>query len=267
MNRQKSLPPVIQTGPVASTNSYVQHLLAQDMVFPELTVWVSGCQTEGRGQGDHQWESEPGRNITCSILLRPAFLPVRDQFDLSACVALAVRDLVAEFVSETSVKWPNDIYVDDRKVAGILIEHTLSGRDIRHSVIGIGLNVNQKVFVSDAPNPVSLYQLTGREYNLDDVAERLQRRLSDRYETLRAGWTDDESLLQDMRSEYLRHLYRFGKWCRYKDADGEFEGCITGVTPQGFLQIGRHDGTVRQFDLKEVQFLPPRPVAHDLNNA
>ena len=263
MNQQKTLPAVIQTGPVASTSTHAQQLLAQGRSYPELTVWASNRQTDGRGQGDHRWESAPGRNVTCSILLRPTFLPAKDQFCLSECIALAVSDLVNEFTPDVRIKWPNDIYVGDRKVAGILTEHTLAGRTIQHTIIGIGLNVNQETFLSDAPNPVSLCQLTGRTYPLHDLTERLQQHVAARYEALRSGWAAAD-MAEKLRAEYLGRMYRFGEWHRFRSGTETFDGRISGVTSQGYLEIGRHDGTVRHFDLKEVQFLSDSPMAHDL---
>ncbi len=257
-----SLPPVITLGPVPSTNAYALHL--PDLpALPEFTVWQTHCQTAGRGQGDNRWESEPGQNITCSILLHPGFLPARNQFELSQTIALAVCRMLGTFTADVTVKWPNDIYVGQRKIAGILIENRLMEKRIVSSVVGIGMNINQQRFLSDAPNPVSLSQLTGETYDLTDMTLRLQRHIADGCLRLRQRYAEgsDGKALQ---AEYLRHLYRFGTWHPYL-ADGcVFEGRIAGVTPEGYLQMALRDGTIRQFDLKEIRFLPSQPMARDL---
>ena len=139
---------------------------------PDGTVVTVRDQTCGRGQRGNSWEAAPGKNITLSILLRPEEVEARSQFMVSEAVALGVADTVMEFLgpdANVKVKWPNDIYVDDRKLAGILIENSFSGQNIGHAIVGIGLNVNQRVFRSDAPNPVSMANLAGEEFDLDSV--------------------------------------------------------------------------------------------------
>ena len=257
-----SLPPVITLGPVPSTNAFALHL--PDLpAIPEFTVWQTHCQTAGRGQGDNRWESEPGQNITCSILLHPDFLPARNQFELSQAIALAVCRMLDSFTTDVTVKWPNDIYAGQRKIAGILIENRLTGKRIVSSVIGIGLNVNQQRFLSDAPNPVSLSQLTGRTYDLKAMTLLLQRHIAEACMQLRQRYAEGSDG-NGLQADYLNHLYRFGTWHPYL-ADGRvFEGRIAGVTPEGYLQVTLRDGSLRQFDLKEISFLPSQPMACDL---
>ncbi|MDE5927427.1 MAG: biotin--[acetyl-CoA-carboxylase] ligase, partial [Duncaniella sp.] len=140
-----------------STSSYLAGIAAD---APHGTVVMAREQTAGRGQRGNSWEAEPGCNITLSLLLRPEGLHPARQFVISQAVSLAIADLVSHFVAApVSIKWPNDIYVDDRKICGILIENTITGTSIDRTIVGIGLNVNQTEFRSDAPNPVSMRQL------------------------------------------------------------------------------------------------------------
>ncbi len=184
-------------------------------------------QTAGRGQRGNNWEAEPGRNITLSLMLRPEGLAAVRQFEVSEAVALGVSDLLMELgVENVAVKWPNDIYVDDRKICGILIENALSGSLISHSIAGIGLNVNQRRFRSDAPNPVSLIQLTGREHDLPALAERMIELILARLER------------GNNHEDYRRRLWRgTGEW-PWRTPDGEqFTTSITDVLPDGRLRL------------------------------
>ena len=159
----------------ASTNS----VLAGCADAPAGLVIATREQTAGRGQRGNTWEAQPGANLTFSLLLRPAAIPAARQFELSMIVSLAIVDTVDAVLEDAGcplraeIKWPNDIYVADRKICGILIENTLTGRSIDRSIVGIGLNVNQTVFLSDAPNPASLCGFTGRAYMLEPLLERL----------------------------------------------------------------------------------------------
>ncbi len=149
-----------------STNIYVSvHADSLD----DMTLVAAHSQTAGRGQRGNSWESEPGRNICATLFHRPAGVPARVQFAVSEATALGVADMLAHYGIEARVKWPNDVYVGDRKICGILIENAVAGCDLLHCRIGIGLNVNQTVFRSDAPNPVSMAMLLGAETPLSDA--------------------------------------------------------------------------------------------------
>ena len=143
-----------------STNTYLQQLDA-DRHLPEGYIAYTDTQRAGRGQRGNSWESQPGKNLTFSLLLRPEHIPANQQFLLSQAVSLAATDVLNRYASGFSIKWPNDIYWEDKKIAGILIENVLSGSTFARSIVGIGLNINQERFISDAPNPVSLFQITG----------------------------------------------------------------------------------------------------------
>lgn len=231
----------------ASTNS----LLASEAAgLGHGAVVAARSQTAGRGQRGNSWESEPGANLTFSMLLKPSAIEAASQFELSMIVALAVCDSLADASGrEFNVKWPNDIYCGDNKICGILIENSLEGRRIARSIAGIGINVNQRRFYSDAPNPVSLVGLTGRTYELepllDDVCSRILTRLSD-YEAA----PDPDALV----AEYRSRLWRGTGFHRWFDAlAGEtVEACIDHVDVTGLLTLACRDGSRRTFAFKEV---------------
>lgn len=187
-------------------------------------------QTAGRGQRGNTWEAEPGRNITLSLMLRPHNLDVSRQFEVSEAVALGVLDLLRELgIDDVSVKWPNDIYVADRKICGILIENALNGHRISRSIAGIGLNVNQTEFLSDAPNPVSLRQLTGREYSLNELAETMVAKILARLDR------------RDNHADYLRNLWRREGEHLWQTPDGtRFRAAIESVDSDGHLRLAGH---------------------------
>lgn len=183
-------------------------------------------QTAGRGQRGNSWEAEPGRNITLSLMLRPEKLPATRQFEVSEAVALGVTDLLDSLgIDDVKVKWPNDIYAGDRKICGILIENTLAGSMITRSIAGIGLNVNQTVFRSDAPNPVSLKQITGHDYDIAALAAQMIACILSR-------------MGHDNHAQYRSRLWRGqGEWS-WRTSEGEtFRACISDVLPDGRLML------------------------------
>ena len=181
------MPHYIKVSQTASTNTYLSRLAA---TLPGGTVIYTPSQTAGRGQKGNSWESEDGKNLTFSMLLKRPPVKARDQFYLSEAAALAVVEaLSAEAGDGFSVKWPNDVYWHDKKVCGMLIESSLDGSNIAHSIVGIGINVNQERFLSDAPNPVSLINITGREHDL----MALLKRVCSRIEQLAEGLADDNA--------------------------------------------------------------------------
>lgn len=196
-------------------------------------------QTAGRGQRGNTWEAEPGRNITLSLMLRPRDIEASRQFEVSEAVALGVADLLRGLgIEEVRVKWSNDIYVGNRKICGILIENALSGKMIERSIAGIGLNVNQAEFRSDAPNPVSLRQLTGREYDLEPLAEEMVRLILAR---LARGKN---------HADYRAALWRGRGVHPWQTPEGEkFDAAIEDVLPDGRLILS---GRERPYAFKEV---------------
>ena len=218
--------------------------------IPEGTVVVTAHQTAGRGQRGNRWEAAPGENLTFSLLLKPRFLRATEQFRLSIAVALGVYGLLSEYLDEAlKVKWPNDILYKNQKLGGLLIENTLQGYGLTESVVGIGLNVNQRQF--GVPTATSLRAVTGQpyRYDLDTLLARLLEGLEAEYLRLRRG--DHEA----QKARYLAVLYRYQEWHPFRDADGRiFNGQILGVDEAGRLAL-ETEGGVRYFGVKEVGFV------------
>ena len=189
--------------------------------YVEGDIILAQRQTAGRGQRGHTWESALGENLTFSLLLEPQFLPPSEQFLISECVALGVCDALLHYGIEAQIKWTNDIYIGDRKLAGILIEHKLQGSALARTVAGIGLNVNQKAFSDDLPNPISMAQATGREFDREEVLQTVATSLMARYEQLRDGCA------VELQADYHQRLYRLGQEHCYALPDGSrFRGII-----------------------------------------
>lgn len=239
---------IIKLDQVDSTNNYTSKLAADDTTV-EGTVVSTAFQTQGRGQVKNSWESEPYKNILLSILFCPVFLPVQHQFMLSKIVALGVRDLLSLYTEGVTIKWPNDIYVGNKKIAGILIENSIMGHTIGSSIAGIGINVNQSAFHSDAPNPVSLFQLTGKIMDTDEMVKLLCSAIDKWYGKLRSG--EPEMI----NNTYIEAMYRFGHSALYRDNDGVYTGTISGINEIGQLQITAANGQLKTYHFKEVAFL------------
>jgi len=233
---------------VSSTNAIASFMLRGEKPA-EGTVITAAFQEDGRGQKGNTWESEPGKNLLMSIILYPVMVRPEEQFIISQMVSLAVYDLVRTETPDAKIKWPNDIYVADDKIAGILIENSIMGETISNSIIGIGLNVNQKIFRSNAPNPVSLAQVTDRKYDLSLITGQIIKLLDMRYDMVIKG---DKDLLA---KAYHNALYKRNEWHRYTDSDGGFTGMIEGVSPDGRLLVKRENGTIRGYVFKEIDYI------------
>lgn len=237
---------------VDSTNSYASEMLRQ-MKPVEGTIIYTFEQYKGRGQRGNSWYSEPNKNIALSLILHPTFMKIDEQFLLTKIVSLAVSDLMAELIknsdAKVKIKWPNDIYINDKKIAGILIENTVVEKHIQNSVIGIGINVNQTNFNSDSGIPVSLKLLTGTEFDLKQLISKLCGFLEARYLQLKAGKQEHLDHL------YLQRLYRINEWKMYSANENIFEGRIHSVSKKGKLQIELHNTEIKEYDLKEITFL------------
>lgn len=223
---------------------------ATQPLYREGDVILAQCQTAGRGQRGHRWESREGENLTFSLVLEPQFLPPSEQFLISECVALGVCDALSHYGIEAQIKWTNDIYVGDRKLAGILIEHKLQGSALARTVAGIGLNVNQREFSRDLPNPISMVQAAGREFDREQVLQMVTTSIMARYEQLRDGGA------VQVQAAYHAKMYRRGEEHWYALPAGErFRGTIRGVEPSGALCIETEGGELRKFLFKEVEFI------------
>lgn len=234
---------------VDSTNSYLMRE-AESLEAPLMIIAVT--QTAGRGQRGNSWESEPGKNLTFSVLYRPTAFPALSQFSISEATAFAVVDFLAMHGIEAKVKWANDIYVGDRKICGILIQHSLMGNEIAYSVLGIGINVNQTEFLSDAPNPVSMKQITGISYELEELASQIADCIEKRLEKIYCEV--DRKVLHE---EFKGNLWRGdGKLYPFSDtATGErFDASIEDIDPHGPMILRLADGTSRTYSFKEISF-------------
>ena len=237
---------------IGSTNTYLRELNGGDPAY-DYEVAIATFQTAGRGQKGNSWESEAGKNLLFSILAHPSSIKVQEQFYISEAIALAVSDSVMaaigpEYAGNVSVKWSNDVYWKNFKMAGILIENTLQGDRILDTVVGVGLDVNQEVFVSDAPNPISLKNITGREFDLENLLQDIIARF--------IGYME---LSADKRPEvdqtYRVRLYRRQGYHKFRDENGIFEACIEGIRPNGCLMLQTPSGEHRTYEFKQVQFI------------
>ena len=231
-----------------STNSLMKEMLAKGE-WPEGERFLyTGYQTAGRGQTGNSWESEADKNLLCSILLPPN----KNLYFLNIAVGVAIIRVIQSVLSQRSglysvlsIKWPNDIYFGDKKVAGILIENAIIGNEIKYSIAGIGLNVNQTTFVSDAPNPVSLKQIRGQEYDI----ERLMSLL---FETVQSVLNESE---QEVWADYKAHLYRREGWYPFVDKNGTFEARISDVLPTGEIILSDQEGKEQKYHFKQVRYV------------
>ena len=223
---------IIKIDKIDSTNRYLVDLL-NDQALEEGTVVVAQNQFAGKGQGDHRWESEPGKNLTFSFVIWPRFLDISKQFMLNKIISLAIKDFIAEELDakRVSIKWMNDVYVDNNKIAGMLINNAIPGYTFKHAVIGIGANINQEVFRSDAPNPVSLKALTGKEYNLEKSLKKLFYYLNNRYLQLK------EFQFETIDSHYVSSLYKYNSFHPYIYQNKKITAKITGVDAYGRLKM------------------------------
>lgn len=245
----------------------------------EFVLITADEQTAGRGQRGTSWESDYGLNLTFNIGWTPS-IPLKgggwdhwpaanEQFLISEITAIAVVKTLASLGVRGTIKWPNDIYIVPEKshfrsnepspyggemeggfkICGMLLEHQLSGKRITASIAGIGLNVNQHIFRSDAPNPVSLYQLLGHEVEREAILESFVRHFSDGIAMLQEGRYDE------IEHTFTTLLYRRTGWHRYRDADGEFLGEFAGIARNGILTLRKQDRSLHTYAFKEVEFV------------
>ena len=250
---------LINLSETSSTNSYLARIAA---VSPHGTVVAARTQTAGRGQRGNSWESEPGKNVTFSLLLKDTGVMPANQFALSEACAVGVARVLERYIGGAAVKWPNDIYYGDSKICGMLIEHSLSGGRIDYTIAGIGINVNQTVFLSDAPNPVSMALVAGREFGTREVLESVCREILRLCAALPSG-------AAALHEEFLDRLYRRCGFHTYRSsiesesADGketvpagaEFEAEIMDVASDGIISLRTKTGGVYRFAFKEVAFV------------
>lgn len=230
-----------------STNTWLMESLVAHKL-PEGTLVLADHQTEGKGQFGAIWSSEPSSSLTFSILLKPIFLPISNTFDISICIALAIHDCLNELRPGFKIKWPNDIYFENKKVAGILIENQIHKSSCEHSVVGIGLNVNQTEFFK-LPKATSLKQIIGVNFPVQNLLDRLCETIEARYLQLRAN------MYPSLLKSYLEHMYWFNEIHTFQTDALQFNASIIGVLRNGRLLLKFSDGSTRDFEIKELQFI------------
>jgi BirA family biotin operon repressor/biotin-[acetyl-CoA-carboxylase] ligase len=221
--------PFIELSEVDSSNNYAIGQV-KALMAGHGTTWFAWHQKAGRGQRGKAWNAEPGQNITMTTIAEPASVLVENQFILSVMAALACADFFAMHAGEAKIKWPNDVYWRDRKAGGILIENIIQGQVLKFSVIGIGININQTLFADDLPNAVSLKQITGKTYNVIDLAKELCACIENRWQQLKM---QPSYLLK----EYSSRLYKLGEQVTFKKDNIFFDGTVAGVNENGDLLI------------------------------
>lgn len=238
---------IIRIEETDSTNSFLRSLSPRPDA--DVVVAVADYQSAGRGQGSNKWESERGENLLVSISVCPKGIKAAQQFCLSAAGALSVKDVLDGFTDDVSLKWPNDVYVGDRKISGTLIETRLKGAEIRDCIFGTGININQQEFRSDAPNPVSLRNILGHDIDREKVLEKIIAAFEQRYSTLLNG---GKNLLMN---EYRALLYRRSGLFEYEDRCGRFMAELVTVADDGTLVLRDDHGKERKYAFKEVKHI------------
>jgi len=214
------------------------------------TVIMADSQYAGRGQQQNGWHAEPGKNLTFSLLLKPTFLPLTDQFDLTRAVSLGVYDALQPLLgSKLKIKWPNDVYYADSKLGGMLIENMVQGSQIKNAIIGIGLNINQQNFPKHLPNAISVKQILHQDYDLKNLLADICRHIEAWYLNLKAG------KVELIRETYLSRLYWLNEQKPFKTVNGTFTGTVTGVKNNGLLLVKDNNEQELEFNLKEIEFL------------
>ncbi len=264
---------IIELDEIDSTNSYLSDYEGERGDF--MTVVVARFQTSGRGQGSNCWESECGKNLTFSVECYPVGVPANHQYVLLEAMALAVRSTLEKEVESVrswnmleeydfmfgrsvasstdcrgfTIKWPNDIYWDDRKISGTLSQCMVNSNGVKRCIIGVGINVNQREFVSDAPNPISLSQILRRSVSLNKLLQNVLDAFAERLQMVNDGRYDE------IKAEYMSNLYRRIGSYGYLDKDGEFYARVEDVDNNGHLILRRDNGTLSEYEFKELKFI------------
>jgi BirA family biotin operon repressor/biotin-[acetyl-CoA-carboxylase] ligase len=239
---------IIKLSAIDSTNDYLKQL-SREKKLDNFTIVVANEQTKGRGQMGSKWVSEVGKNLTFSVLVKNVMIPNEKLFDWNIVVALAVLEVLERHeIQKVSIKWPNDIMADSKKVGGILIENVLKSGESFDSVVGIGLNLNQTNF-EDLPKATSLKSLTNKNYDIFETAEEIVKKIEEKYQQL------DKSMTV-FWNKYHEKLFKIDKPLAFEDSkNNRFMGIIQGVTQDGKLQVMLEDDSITFFNIKEIQML------------
>ena len=235
-----------------STNHCLNELCKTQHIA-EFTCVQTPFQTAGRGQQGNSWESERDKNLLFSLVLYPTFIEARQGFILSEIVALSIREELSTYTPDIYIKWPNDIYWQDKKICGILIENILQGKNIDQCIVGCGININQETFRSDAPNPVSLLQITDQETDRQEILDGIMHRIQHYYKLLQE---QPQTAQPAIHAAYMDALYRREGFYPFADKNGLFQGQIARIEPDGHLVITEEEsGMERTYMFKEVRFV------------
>jgi BirA family biotin operon repressor/biotin-[acetyl-CoA-carboxylase] ligase len=238
---------VISLESVDSTNNYAANLIKLSPP-PEGTVITAQFQTEGRGQRNAIWESHDSDNLLCSFILYPLFLKSEDTFFISQVVALAIQHTLENHLKkEVFIKWPNDVIVNNKKIAGVLVETTWSDSRLSHAVVGIGINLNQQEF--DSPRAISVRKITGAAWDRLECLEALTIQLEKLYLKLKTG------RFAEISGSYKEHLYLLGEKAQYISGNEQFTATCRGINQSGKIILELEDGLSQTFDLKEISLV------------
>jgi len=239
---------IIKLDAIGSTNDYLKDLV-QKKQLSDYTVVSAQHQTKGKGQRNKAWMSEAGKNLTVSILKLHSGKKSAEQFRISIHAALAIIDVLEQYgIPDLALKWPNDIMSGGAKICGILIENSLRGLELVHSVIGIGLNVNQETF-TDLPNASSMKKITGEFVDVDEL-------VIDLIDSFKKEFKLNEILSWDkLKERYEAKMYQKENWVSFSDNEGDIKGLITGILPSGQLNITLENGTMRSIQQGELQWV------------
>lgn len=239
---------VIFLNETESTNKAAYDLIIKEKL-PEGTVITAGYQSSGKGRGANSWESAKNKNLLLSVVLYPEFLEITQQFFLSKTIALGISDFLDQFIPDVAIKWPNDIYVSNKKICGTLIEQAISGKKIQHSIIGIGININQVRFHKNTILPTSLKKITGIDYDLSACLNLLCICLNNRCNQLKA------KKFVEIDKAYDARLYRKEEGAFYKSGKKVFEAIVKGVGTDGCLILKTKDGIETKYAIDQLEFI------------
>jgi BirA family biotin operon repressor/biotin-[acetyl-CoA-carboxylase] ligase len=242
---------IIHLETVDSTNKFALDFAETSAIKNGLVIWADE-QTAGRGHGENSWESKSGKNLTFTLVIKPLYISPARQFTITQMVSVALQNTLEKFTgrNDIRIKWPNDIYAGNKKLAGMLIQNVIKGEELDLSVIGIGLNVNQQQFNLRVPNPVSIIHLIKKETERKHLLQEFLKEFQNEYE--KSG----SPLFQEMIGKsYFEKMYLFNEWANYKAGDEIIGGKIKGVGPYGHLILVLENGEERQFGFKEVELI------------
>lgn len=240
-------PEILYIENVDSTNDFVKRAIRNGEIDKEIIVYAKN-QTRGKGRMSNIWLSEDGKNLIISILCFPDLIDIEDHFYITKVVSLSLVDFLKNYINGVSIKWPNDIYVSDKKIAGILIENTIKEKTITTSIIGIGLNVNQTIFDESLPNPISLKLITNKEYDIEAFIKELFSSYHNRLQQLK------HNNLNQLDTDYSSVLYKRDEWCTFKINSNSLHAKIIGVNPSGLLMVEQEEGGIIELDHSSVSW-------------